>query len=84
MNQKYLIAKTFKKKGTAAIPLVAVPDFFTYVPELEALFKRNVEFLIISANDDKSLDESWPEYAPFEEVKTKDAFEKVTHEKSTR
>lgn len=84
MNQKYLIAKTFKKKGSAAISLAKVPDFLTYIPSLEATFKRSAEFLIISADSKKPLDESWPEYAPLEEAETKDAFEKMTHEKTTR
>ena len=47
MVEKFLLARTYKKKGSAAIPLEAV-DFLTYIPQLEATFKRNAEFLIVS------------------------------------
>ncbi|MDE1548613.1 DUF6718 family protein [Jeotgalibaca caeni] len=84
MINKYLIAKTFKKKGSAAISLTHVPDFLSYIPHLEDIFKRNAEFLILSADAEKELDEAWPEYAPFQLEETKAAFEAAVKEKTTR
>lgn len=84
MRNKYLIAQTFKKKGSAAINLEHVPDFLSYIPHLEELFKRSAEFLIVSCEEGVTLDEGWPEYAPVQVETTKEAFEKTTQEKATR
>lgn len=84
MSKKYLAAKTFKKKGGAAIELEHAPDFLAYVPQLEDQFKRKAEFLILTADDQMTLDEAWPEYAPFAIAETKEEFEKSIEEKSSR
>lgn len=84
MTKKYLVAKTFKKKGSAAILLEQVSDFLSYIPELEGMFKRNAEFLIISKEDELELDEAWPEYAPFQLEENKQDFEKAVKEKTSR
>ena len=84
MRNKYLVAQTFKKKGSAAINLEHVPDFLSYIPHLEGVFKRSAEFLIVSCEEGLTLDEGWPEYAPVQVETTKEAFEKTTQEKATR
>lgn len=84
MRTKYLVAKTFKKKGSAAIDLEHVPDFLSYIPHLEGIFKRSAEFLIVSCEERLTLDEGWPEYAPVQIETTKEAFEETTKEKTTR
>lgn len=78
---KYVIAKTFKKKGSVAIPLEQVPDFLTFIPEMEAVFKRKAEFLILSCGADMELEEAWPEYAPFLLAANKQGFEEGIKEK---
>lgn len=80
-TQKYLIAKTFKKKGSAAMLLEYAPDFLSYIPELEEIFKRKAEFLILSCGTDTELEEAWPEYAPFSIAKDKDSFKQEIEEK---
>lgn len=84
MRNRYLIAKTFKKKGSAAINLKHAPDFLSYIPQLEDRFKRSAEFLIVSCEEGLTLDEGWPEYAPVKIEATKEAFEETTQEKTTR
>ena len=84
MRNKYLIAKTFKKKGSAAINLEYASDFLSYIPQLEDRFKRSAEFLIISCEEGLTLDEGWPEYAPVQIETTKEAFENTTQEKASR
>lgn len=84
MPDKYLIAKTFKKKGSVVISLENITDFLTYIPELETEFKRNAEFLIISNQGGLPLDEAWPEYAPIQVETTKTAFEAAVKEKTQR
>lgn len=83
MVEKFLLARTYKKKGSAAIPLEAV-DFLTYIPQLEATFKCNAEFLIVSKEAEMAFDEAWPEYAPTEVVDNAASFEKVVEEKTKR
>lgn len=80
-TKKYLIAKTFKKKGSVAVLLEEVPDFLSFIPELESIFKRKAEFLIISSSADMELEEAWPEYAPILITENKDGFKKATEEK---
>ncbi|UJF15642.1 hypothetical protein LZ578_00015 [Jeotgalibaca sp. MA1X17-3] len=80
-TKKYLIAKTFKKKGSAAILLEQVPDFLSFIPELESIFKRKAEFLIVSSSAEMELEEAWPEYAPILITEDKDTFKKTTEEK---
>lgn len=84
MRTKYLLAKTFKKKGSAAILLEDVADFLSYIPQLEATFKRSAEFLIVTCEKGLSLEEAWPEYAPVQVASTKEDFEKGVQEKTTR
>ncbi|MGP6140144.1 MULTISPECIES: DUF6718 family protein [unclassified Jeotgalibaca] len=84
MGNKYLVAKTFKKKGSAAISLRDVTDFLNYIPQLEGVFKRSAEFLIVSCDEGAKLDDAWPEYAPIQVENTKEAFEKAVQEKTTR
>lgn len=84
MVNKYLVAKTFKKKGSAAIALEHVPDFLGYIPQLEGIFKRSADFLIVSCEDGAAFDEAWPEYAPVQVTESKTAFEKAIQEKTTR
>lgn len=84
MANKYLLAKTFKKKGSVVISLENLADFLTYIPEWEAEFKRNAEFLIISNQAKLPLDEAWPEYAPIQVETTKIAFEAAVKEKTQR
>lgn len=84
MRNKYLIAKTFKKKGSAAINLEHAPDFLSYILQLEDRFKRSAEFLIVSCEEGLTLDEGWPEYAPVQIEATKEAFETTTQEKASR
>lgn len=80
-TKKYLIAKTFKKKGSAAILLEYVPDFLSFIPELESIFKRKAEFLIVSSSAKMELEEAWPEYTPILITENKDAFKKAIEEK---
>lgn len=58
-----------------------MPDFLSLIPELEEIFKRKVEFLIVSSNAETELEEAWPEYTPFVIVEDKGAFRKVVEEK---
>ena len=58
-----------------------MPDFLSYIPELENIFKRKAEFLIIICSAENELEEAWPEYAPFIIAEDKDAFKKVVEEK---
>lgn len=78
----YLMAKTFKKAGSVAIPLAAVSDFLAYSEELQATYKRKIEVLVISAPDEEELDTAWPEHAPVLMAADKAAFERAISEKT--
>ena len=45
---KFVVARTFKKNGSAAIAIDAVPSIFGYSEELEQRFGRKIEVLILS------------------------------------
>lgn len=79
----YLLAKTFKE-GSVAIPLENIPDFLAYSAELQETYKRKVEVLVVSAQEDLELDQAWPEHAPVLVVETKESLEKALSEKLTK
>lgn len=72
---KFVVARTFKKNGSAAIAIDAVPSIMGYSEELEQRFGRKIEVLLLSGDSAEALEEAWPEYAPIVVVDNKESFE---------
>lgn len=81
---KFVVARTFKKNGSAAIAIDAVPSIFGYSEELEQRFGRKIEVLILSGESAEALEEAWPEYAPIAVAENKETFERTIEEKVSR
>lgn len=47
---RFVVARTFKKNGSAAIAIDAVPSIFGYSEELEQRFGRKIEVLLLSGD----------------------------------
>lgn len=79
--KKYLVARTFKKKGSAAVPLEVIPDVFVWITELEKTAKRKAEFLLLSCESEAALENAWPEYGPFQIAEDCKSFLEAMEEK---
>ena len=81
---RFVVARTFKKNGSAAIAIDAVPSIFGYSEELEQRFGRKIEVLLLSGDSAEALEEAWPEYAPIAVTEDKEDFERMIEEKVNR
>ena len=81
---RFVVARTFKKNGSAAIAIDAVPSIFGYSEELEQRFGRKIEVLLLSGDSAEALEEAWPEYAPIAVTEDKESFESMIEEKVNR
>ena len=81
---KYIVAKTFKKNGSVAIPIDQIPSLFEYSDFLEEKFRRKIEVLILSGETFEALQESWPEYGPISLATNTATFEMEIEEKLKR
>ena len=81
---RFVVARTFKKNGSAAIAIDAVPSIFGYSEELEQRFGRKIEVLLLSGDSAEALEEAWPEYAPITMTEDKESFERTIEEKINR
>ncbi len=81
---RFVVARTFKKNGSAAIAIDAVPSIFGYSEELEQRFGRKIEVLLLSGDSAEALEEAWPEYAPIAMTEDKESFERMIEEKVNR
>ena len=79
---RFVVARTFKKNGSAAIAIDAVPSIFGYSEELEQ--RRKIEVLLLSGDSAEALEEAWPEYAPIAVTEDKESFERMIEEKVNR
>ena len=81
---RFVVARTFKKNGSAAIAIDAVPSIFGYSEELEQRFGRKIEVLLLSGDSAEALEEAWPEYAPIAMTEDKESVERMIEEKVNR
>ena len=81
---RFVVARTFKKNGSAAIAIDAVPSIFGYSEELEQRFGRKIEVLLLSGDSAEALEEAWPEYAPIAVTEDQESFERMIEEKVNR
>ena len=81
---RFVVARTFKKNGSAAIAIDAVPSIFGYSEELEQRFGRKIEVLLLSGDSAEALEEAWPEDAPIAVTEDKESFERMIEEKVNR
>ena len=81
---RFVVARTFKKNGSAAIAIDAVPSIFGYSEELEQRFGRKIEVLLLSGDSAEALEEAWPEYAPIAVTEDIESFERMIEEKVNR
>lgn len=81
---KYIVAKTFKKNGSVAIPIDEIPSLMEYSELLDEKFKRKIEVLLLSGDTFEALEEAWPEYGPISLAANKADLEGKIEEKLKR